>query len=54
VLEKFLGRYHFGDAGIDGKAVTKVNWNGVWLWELVKNSVERPAIVKNELNLRAP
>jgi hypothetical protein len=25
MLEKFLGRYHFGDACMDGKAVIKVN-----------------------------
>jgi len=25
MIEKFLGRYHFGDAGIHGKAVIKVN-----------------------------
>jgi len=25
MLEKFLGRYHSGDAGMDGKAVIKVN-----------------------------
>jgi hypothetical protein len=29
MLEKFLEKCHFGDAGVDGKADIKVNLNGV-------------------------